>query len=93
MKKPSLLREGLLCIRIFPELLEIVLCHDRFSAGKPVFCVFVEAEGQIGAGDIVYVPEAAGGKDAAGVVAALAGAAVKINRTVLRDFVQAVTDL
>lgn len=73
--------------------MEIVLCHDRFSAGEPVFCVFVEAESQIGAGDVVYVPEAAGGEDAAGVVAALAGAAVEINRTVLRDFVQAVTDL
>ena len=73
--------------------MEIVLCDDRFSAGEPVFCVFVKAEGQIGAGDVVYVPEAAGGEDAAGVVAALAGAAVEVNRTVLRDFVQAVTDL
>lgn len=73
--------------------MEVVGRDDGGAAGELILGVFVETDGEVGAGDIVHIPEAVSSEDTAGVVAALAGAAVHVERTVLRKLVQTVPEL
>lgn len=73
--------------------MEVVSRDDGGAAGELILGVFVETDGEVGAGNIVHIPEAVSSEDTAGVVAALAGAAVHVERAVLRELVQTVPEL
>ena len=73
--------------------MEIVSRDDGGAAGELILGVFVKTDGEVGTGDIVHIPEAVSSEDAAGVVAALAGTAVHVERAVLRKLVQTVPEL
>lgn len=72
--------------------MEVVGRDDGGAAGELILGVFVETDSEVGAGNIVHIPEAVSSENTAGIVASLAGAAVHVERTVLRKLVQTVPE-
>ncbi len=60
------------------ELPEVILGHNRFSALSLIVEVFIQADAQEGAADVVDIPVAVAQQLAVRVVTALAGSAVQV---------------
>ena len=67
-------------------LFKVICCYDFFPIKQHILGIFIQADGQIGTCDVVQVIEAAVLQGHDGIVAALAGPAVEIDRPVFGYF-------